>query len=286
MALLNEVVRKLHHEMALPFLRPTACGMYDQHYISHFLTQTIYVPMCEALSIQHFSHLYHELGHYLLFARANPRLEPMDGGMAQASQMIEAHYIGSVADSAPEHAYMHDYADWLRERWANWLNEGFCDLLGVFGGGPASAWAYLHMAAKRLIPPYTLNEFTSQTHPPGDARMSMMCAGLRLAGCSRDADMVWSMWKDVVDTVGKPPGPMYKYAAPEGLLCEAVRIIYESLGKTDVVLYDPGSRGREGWRMRTLLNDAWDVFWRLRPEEFQRWEAAELDKLGGQSEAS
>lgn len=152
MALLNEVVRKLHHEMALPFPRPTACGISDQHYISHFFTQTIYVPMGEALSIQNFAHLYHELGHYLLRASANPRLEPMHKGIAQASQMIEAHYIESVADSASEHAYMHDYADWLRERWANWLNEGFCDLLGVFGGGPASAWAYLHMAAKRLIP--------------------------------------------------------------------------------------------------------------------------------------
>ena len=241
--------------------------------------------MGEALSIQHFAHLYHELGHCLPRASANPRLEPMHRGMVQASQMIEEHYIGAAADSAPGHAYMVRYADWLRERWANWLNEGFCDLLGVFGGGPASAWAYLHMAAKRLIAPYTLSEFTSQTHPPGDARMSMMCAGLRLAGCGRDADMIWSMWKDVVDTVGEYPGPMYKYAAPEGLLCDAVRIIHESLEKTGVVLYDPGSRGREGWRMRTLFNDAWDVFWRLRPEEFQRREAAELDKLGGQSEA-
>lgn len=36
MALPNEVVRRLHHEMALPFPRPTACGISDQHYISHF----------------------------------------------------------------------------------------------------------------------------------------------------------------------------------------------------------------------------------------------------------
>ena len=72
--------------------------------------------MGEALSIQHFAHLYHELGHYLLRARANPRLEPVRKGIAQASQMIEAHYTGSVTDNAAEHPYMHGYANWLRER--------------------------------------------------------------------------------------------------------------------------------------------------------------------------
>lgn len=135
------------------------------------------------------------------------------------------------------------------------------------------------MVAKRRFPVYGLGALVPQSHPPSDARMAMMCAGLRLSGFVKDADVIWARWKDVVDTVGGSPDAMYRHVAPEGLLRDIVCIIYESLGKTSVVMYDPGSRGREGSSMRTLLNDAWDVFWRSREGEYQEWEAAELDRL-------
>ena len=282
MAVLNDALRRLHREMALPFLCPTACCISEQQYASHFPTHTIYVPMGEALSIQHFAHLYHELGHYLIRPSVDPLLEPLRKGMSQASQAIEGYHEGLMrgrADSGRQN--MDDYVGWLCKQWPNWLRECFCDLFGVFGGGPAGAWAYLHMAAKRFLPVYALDVSAAQTHPPNDARMEIMCAGLRLMGLGKDADAVWSRWRDVVDTVGGSPGSMYRHAVPKGLLHDVARTIHESLGGTGIVLYDPDSQGRNGWRMRTLLNDAWDVFWRLRPGEFQEWEAAELERLGG-----
>ena len=47
-AVINDVLRGLHREMALPFPCPTACYISDQHYTSHFSTQTIYTPMVGA----------------------------------------------------------------------------------------------------------------------------------------------------------------------------------------------------------------------------------------------
>ena len=109
----------------------------------------------------------------------------------------------------------------------------------------------------------------------------MMCTWLRLAGFVKDADAIRARWRDVVGSIGGMPDEMYRYMVPEGPLRYAVRIVYDSLGETDMVMCDPGSLGREGWRMRTLLNDAWDVFWRSRDGEFQRWEAAEMGRLEG-----
>lgn len=73
---------------------------------------------------------------------------------------------------------------------------------------------------------------------------------------------------------------MYRNAVPKGILLDVARIMHESLGETGIVLYDPGSQGRED-SMRALLNDAWDVFWRLRPGEYQSWEAARIGKIVG-----
>lgn len=87
-------------------------------------------------------------------------------------------------------------------------------------------------------------------------------------------------WGEVVDAVGESPGAMCRYVVPEGILCGVARIIYESLGRASAVLYEPGSRGLEGSSVRTLLNDARDVFWWSREGEFQEWEASELDRLG------
>lgn len=74
---------------------------------------------------------------------------------------------------------------------------------------------------------------------------------------------------------------MCRHAVPKGPLLDMARIIHESFGETGIVLYDPSSRKRSGSRMRVLLNDAWDVFWHLRPGEFKGREAAELKNLGG-----
>ena len=110
--------------------------------------------------------------------------------------------------------------------------------------------------------------------------MEIMCEGLRLMGFGRDAGAVWSKWMDVVDMVGGSPGSMYRNAVPKDILLDTARIMHESLEETGIVLYDPSSQGRED-SMRALLNDAWDVFWRLRPGEYQRWEAAKIGKIGG-----
>ena len=281
MALLNVVLHRLHGEMVLPFPRPTACCISNQHYASHIPTNTIYVPIGESRSIQHFAHLYHELGHYLLRALDDPRLVPLREGLGRAAAVVDLYYADLARDEATVYNPPHvkDFAVRMRAQWTMWLTETFCDLFGIFGGGPASAWAYMHMVAKRLLPAYGSGALVPRSHPPNDARMEMMCAGLRLAGFDKDADAVWSKWRDVVGTVGGSPGVMYRHAVPEGSLRDAVRIIYESLCETSVVLYDPDSHGREGWRMRTLLNDAWDVFWRSREGEFQKWEAVELGRL-------
>ena len=281
-AVINDVLRGLHHEMALPIPCPTACCISNQHYISNFPTRTIYAPIGEALSIRHHAHLYHELGHYLLRARSDPRLKPLSSGIERSSQAIEVHHDNLMQGSDHKRVppSVVDYVTWLRKRWPNWLEGCFCDLFGVLGGGPAGAWAYLHMAAKRLLPAYTLNAFGKQSHPPNDARMEIMYEGLRLMGFGRDAGPVWSRWGDVADTVGGSPGSMYRNAVPKGILLDVARIMHESLGETGIVLYDPGSQGRED-SMRALLNDAWDVFWRLRPGEYQRWEAAKIGKIGG-----
>ena len=283
MAQLNVVLRGLHSEMALPFPRPTVCCISNQGYASHIPTNTIYVPIGESKSIQYFAHLYHELGHYLLYAMDDPRLEPLREGFGRASAIVGAHYAGLAQDKAREHAPAHvtDFIGWTRTRWQEWMQESFCDLFGVLGGGPASAWAYLYTVAKNAMSVYHLNAFTVQTHPPSDARMTMMCAGLRLAGCGEDADAIWAKWRDVADTVGGSPGEMYRYAAPDGPMRSAARAIHEALGETGVVTYDPGSRGPEGGRMRALLNDAWSVFWRSEEGEYQKWEAAELERLNG-----
>lgn len=279
-ALVNAVLHSLHGEMALPVPRPAACCISNHHYASHIKINAIYMPIGESRSVQHFAHLYHELGHYLLHALDDPRLAPLGEGLGRAAATVDAYYA-DLSRGGTEHnpTYAADMTEMWCVQWGEWIMEAFCDLLGVFGGGPASAWAYLHMVAKRRLPVYGIGALVPQSHPPSDARMEMMCAGLRLAGFGKDADAIWARWRDVVDTVGGSPGAMYRYAVPEGLIHDIVRIIYESLGRTSVVLYDPGSRGREGSSMRTLLNDAWDVFWRSREGEFQEWEAAKLDKL-------
>ena len=283
MAVINDVLRGLHREMALPFPCPTACCISEQQYASHSPTHTIYSPMGEAMSILHFAHFYHELGHYLIRPSADLQLEPLHKGLERASQTIEAHHEGLMRDGIHEGACLDtvDYVGWLRSRRPAWLEEFFCDLFGALGGGPASAWAYLHTVAEKFLPIYALDASTPQTHPPNDARMEVMCAGLRLMGFDRDADEVWARWRDVADAVGGSPSLMYRHAVPKGPLLDMARIIHESFGETGIVLYDPSSRKRSGSRMRVLLNDAWDVFWHLRPGEFKGWEAAELKNLGG-----
>ena len=138
MALVNVVLQGLHGEMALPFPRPTACYISNQHYASHIMTNTVYMPIGESRSIQHFAHLYHELGHYLWHALDDPRLAPLREGYGRATATIDAHYAGLARDGMAGEmgpAYATNCAEWARAQWTEWFTEAFCDLFGVFAGG-------------------------------------------------------------------------------------------------------------------------------------------------------
>lgn len=125
MALLNVVLRRLHDEMSLPFPRPTACCISNQHYASHIPTNTIYTPIGESRSIQHFPHLYHELGHYLFYALEDPRLMPLREGFKQAAATVNAHYTGLEQDGTETHNRPHTkgFATQVRAQWTEWLIE-------------------------------------------------------------------------------------------------------------------------------------------------------------------
>ncbi len=267
---LNRLVFEIHKEIRYPLTPPTATCTSRDYFSTIPSLRLLQVPPAEADFLLHLPDLYHELGHPLIVIPNNPKIEPFQHELAKFLTIIAQHYEEARAAAARETG-PRDYRDFelrhFERSWFKWAIELFCDLFATYTLGPAYAWAHFHLTAKREVDPFDVRPFKNLSHPPDQARMEAILAGLDLLNLQDQAKPIQQKWESLCAATGVKPNPTYRKACPKHILQQAAIHALEGTRKIGCRTVAP----RTADQVHTLLNSAWDKLW-ASPDEYHQWE--------------
>jgi len=230
----------------------------------------------------HLPDLYHEVGHYVLENRNSElRLKAIKDNYDLAFSKVTDYYNDLLKrkrrEFGPEEIPM--VIEKIHSQWKSWIIEFFCDLFALYAVGPAYAWSHLHLTAKRSDDIYKLSILFSQTHPSDESRMRILIYGLRNLGFREEAEKIISRWSELAKFWGSPQTE-YQYAYPERLLSEISELVLDGLRRSGISVAQPEVLvNNSDHGIRTMLNEAWQIFWKSKREDFRKWEEKRIKDL-------
>lgn len=263
---LNKIVFQIHQEIKFPLLPPAVTCISQNYFGIRPSLGLMSVPLAESDFLLHLPDIYHELGH-LLFSAENPKVD--------AFQRERAKFFGAVRGylrqeealtkrSTGPTEYQLLILDGLESAWIPWSEELFCDLFALYTVGPAYAWAHLHLTASHTSVPYNVR--LEGEHPPDEARMRVLLAGLNLMAKTNEVRAIAQKWDELLKVTGHSATPLYRRACPDTLLEQASVHAFEGTKQIGCVI-----ASNNGGQISSLLNKAWECFWEA-PTKYAEWE--------------
>jgi len=279
---LNTLVFKIHQEIKMPCPPPSVCCAGTEYYCAHLFTNVIFAPLSESKFLLHLPDLYHEIGHCVLGnfeseLRLKPLKDSYDSAFSKVTDFYNQLLKNKQREFGPEEIPM--MIERIHSQWKLWINEFFCDLFALYTIGPAYAWSHLHLTMKRSDDIHALSMLLKQTHPSDESRMRILIQGLKNLGFDEEAKRIGYRWYEVVKFWGTPPTE-YQYAYPESLLSDIAKLVLDGLRQSGFsvisreVLANNSNNG-----IRVMLNEAWQVFWECKSEDFRDWEEKTVKTL-------
>jgi hypothetical protein len=274
---LSRLMFRVHQEVQFPLAPPMVTCLSQNYYCIIPSLRLVAVPLAEAKSLLHLPDLYHEMGHLLICAKNEPDVEKYQLRFVEFLDVVSSYWdtqrTAAIRMTGPK-----DYCLWvantMEQSWAKWwAEELFCDLFATMTLGPAFVWAHFHLNAEHGTDPFGMTR-GEMTHPPDNARMVAMLAGLRLLGLKDQADTISERWKALSGITSSGPDEWYIKACPDQLLRQAAEYAYKGAMEAGCRLATAGAKGL----IHESLNEAWNEFWRD-PSAYQKWEKARVDEL-------
>lgn len=277
-AFLNRLITTICTEIRYPLITPVVSHMSQDYFHIYPAFNLLCLPLIESRFLLHLPDVYHELCHPLHRNFDVPKLEPYASAYKAAIFSMVGHFQRE-ADAADrlrnQEARLFQLQLW-RTCWTKyWMEEFFCDLFGVLTVGPAYVWAHYHLCVKRGGDPFQTPMMFETSHPADDARMRTMLGALQQFDDFRDdADAIAIAWKQFLGAMGYRAPPEYFQCYPDAEIIGTIRAAKDGIQHIGVSF----ANLRNVPEIRSLLNEAWRVFWRS-PENFQTWEGAQVAEL-------
>ncbi|MFT3703011.1 MAG: hypothetical protein QM802_11610 [Agriterribacter sp.] len=154
-----------------------------------------YLPSSSQRSILHLPLFFHEFGHYLFEYH---RREMVDLIISMQDKMEEL-LIQPFQQNDSKFQRDRAKAKSIIEAWYDWIEELFCDLVGLTIGGPAflrTFSLYLRMSGREA---FYLNdkELERTTHPVSRIRIKFLVERAKIMGFVNEAMMIESEWQQM-----------------------------------------------------------------------------------------
>ncbi|MCI0456875.1 MAG: hypothetical protein L0Z62_07850 [Gemmataceae bacterium] len=266
---LNALMDRIRLEIGYPLLPPVVTSLSRTYFGIFPSLNLLCVPLTEGRFLLHLPDLYHEIGHPLLRATNNPVVEPFRQAHDQVLQAALVYLDGELRAQERRRGpaqMLLTLECWVR-CWVSWSVEFLCDLFGALTVGPAFAWSHLHLSAKRGRDPFCVPSFSPTSHPPDAARMTVVLKGLARCGFTAEVACIRDRWQDFVALLGSREEPEYRRCFPAPLLEAICRAAWDGVAALGCRIACPSSSEE----VYTLLNRAWDEFWRD-PAGYGAWE--------------
>ncbi len=245
-----------------------------------------FFPCLEQRGLRFQPLFFHEFGH-LLYKSHQQELDALVGDFQQTveSELLPASQRND--QYAQEQARVRQS---VVETWYKWIQELFCDAVGLVIGGPSFLNAFSEYIAKFQPADYyrQASDLHGSSHPISWLRIKLLVERAQRNGFERDAERVLEHWNDTANLLRVSEDHHGFYADS----------LNPALNQTlDAMLVEVSPRqctedeaAGLGWDVQppnlvALLNHVWRTYF-ARPGEFQTWEGLLLEQVYGLREGT
>ncbi len=245
-----------------------------------------FFPCLEQRGLRFQPLFFHEFGH-LLYKCHEQELDALVGEFQQA---VESELLPASQRNDQYAQEQTTVRQSIVETWYKWVQEFFCDAVGLVIGGPSFLHAFSEYMAKFQPSDYYRqpSDLHGSTHPISFLRIQLLVDRAIRRGFESDAAHVIEHWKETADMLRVSEDHHGFYTA--SLNPMLVQTLDDMLVETAPRQCTEDEVAGNGWEIQpmnlvALLNRVWLDFYN-HPNEFHVREASLLDQLYGLRERS
>lgn len=239
-----------------------------------------YLPASSKISLLHLPLFFHEFGHFL-FNKHRPEMSAL---IAQMQLELEELLTDPFQQNDDRSHAEKERKKNIVETWFDWMEELFCDLVGLTIGGAAFLYTfslYLRMDGRSAF--YLREqELQGSSHPIPDIRIKFLIHYARQMGLEKEASQVETQWSDMAEllNIGKPIYHGYYATGYNVIINQALQDMLTEAAPISFADFIPKSADEKEGRFQNfihLLNAAWKVHMQ-NPAAYTDWQKNVLNK--------
>lgn len=164
-------------------------------------TPTLYwLPVTSQLSLLHFPLFFHEFGHQL-FLYHNSEMEDL---IAEFQNKLLDYLQPPISQSDDKYQNYVEKATVIVETWREWMEELFCDAVGLTIGGRSYLLAFSHFIRLGGVKEFYVPEkgLSKRSHPVSFLRIHFLADRARKLGLDDEADRLEEEWNEIAHVLG------------------------------------------------------------------------------------
>ena len=228
---------------------------------------TLYwLPVTSQLSLLHYPLFFHEFGHQLFLLH---KIE-MESLVREFQTKLIEILKPPVSQSDKKYQSYLDKASEIVETWREWMEELFCDAVGLTIGGKSYMLAFSHFIRLGGVKEFFVSEkyLAKRSHPVSLLRIRFLAMRARKMGLHNEADELLKEWFEIRDTL-KINEDYFGYFE-DSYTNDITNLIDDMLVEANPVKFDENLNHMSVNYLK-LINMSWEVFLKD-PETFDTWE--------------
>ncbi|WP_316796366.1 hypothetical protein [Pedobacter agri] len=234
-----------------------------------------YLPIVSQQSLLFLPLFFHELGHYLYQCHA----QEMDDLVIELQKRLTKHLAIPFKTNSLQSKDSINKAQVIVETWYEWIQEFFCDAVGLTIGGSSYLKAFSHYLriSGRQSFFHAENDLMNSGHPVTWLRIQFLISRAHEMGLTDEADNVEFEWRAIAQALDITEDYFGYYTT--AYKDDVKEILDYMLIETSPMTYTNYLHDKEGNpNFLNLIKEAWAKF-EDAPDKYVEWEQKSLNEL-------
>ena len=270
-----KLIQWLHHSHPQSKDKPFIISNGSFSIMPSASTPTLYwLPVTSQLSLLHFPLFFHEFGHQLFLYHSRE----MEDLIAEFQNKLLDYLQPPISQSDDKYQDYVDKATIIVETWREWIEELFCDAVGLTIGGGSYLLAFSHFIRLGGVKEFYVPEkgLSKRSHPVSFLRIHFLAERARNLGLEKEADTLENEWNEIANVLGIREDYFGFY--DDQYKQDIIFLLNDMLIESSPISFSEINHSNAKTEYYNLVHLAWKEFL-LNPDGYNIWEGNKITEV-------